>query len=213
MRPTITLAGVASGGSLSDGVYYVNVAPITYEGEQLASTEQTITLSGGGSAQRIRFSLSASHKDAAGNDNTFSYRIYVSQTSGATTLNKIVSAFVYDSNGTVTTPASNMVGSDYVYVDSLTPGADVPTHMRLDVPLVATGGIAPETVYLWDLDPIQGLGKIPYTNTGGSSFNGLVTTEDLAKVDDYLHFLVKSYCAMTPAYEATSAWIRGLRTA
>jgi len=211
MRPTITLAGVATGGGLSDDDYFIQIAPITYEGEQEASAEQTITLSGGGAAQRIRISLSDVHKDAKGVANVLAYKIYLSLATGTEKLLKIVSAFTYDSDGTIT--GDNGTGTNYIYIDSLIPGSDVPTHMQNDVPLVATGSIIPEIVYLWDLDPIQGLGKLPYTNTGGSQFQGLVTTEPLAKVDDYIQFLVKSYTAVADAFEATSAWHRGLRTA
>jgi hypothetical protein len=70
-----------------------------------------------------------------------------------------------------------------------------------------------EQIFLWDLDEFQGLGRLPYTNEGGSRFNGLVTIEDLAKTDDFLPFLIKSYCAVAPSFEATSSVYRGLKVA
>ena len=90
-------------------------------------------------------------------------------------------------------------------------GAEVATANQADVPLTATGGIAPETVFLWDMDEFQGMGRLPYTNQGGSQFNGLVTIEDLARTDDFLPFLIKSYCALADCYEATCSINRGLR--
>lgn len=214
MRPTVTLGQVATGGGLSDGTYYVQVAPITYEGEQLAKAESSIVVNGGGAAQYITIQLSAAHTDANGNNNCFAYKIYVSQTSGTETLNKIVPAFTYDSNNApvALTTAFNGDASNKIRITSLTPtAANVPTLMQNDVPLVSTGGISPEIINLWDIDPIQGLGKLPFTNTKGSAFKGLVTTEPLAKTDDFLQFLLKSYTALCPSFEATSYWSRGHR--
>ena len=212
MNATVTLAAEDTGvGSLSDGTYYVRLAPITYEGEQEAEDEQNITLSGGTATQRIRISLNRHHQDAAGNNIALAYKVYVGTASGACTLNSIISAFKYDSAGTPTD--SMLVSTDYGYISSTTPDTDVPTHMQSDVPLQATGGVRPETVYLWDLDPIQGLGKVPYTNTAGDQFNGLVTTKQLAEIDDYIQFLIKSYPAVADSFEGTSCWHRGLRIA
>lgn len=209
MNATITLADVVSGGSLSDGTYYVRIAPITYEGEQEASDEQSVVVNGGGSAQSIRISLNRHHQTNSVNS-ALAYKVYFGTVSGTTYLNTIISAYQYDSSGT---PTDDMlVGTNYGYIISATPGTDVPSHMQTDVPLQATGGVRPEVVYLWDLDPIQGLGKVPYVNTAGDQFNGLVTTKQLAEVDDYIQFLVKSYCALADSFEGTSAWHRGLRT-
>jgi len=209
MSPTITYAsGGTTGGSLSDDTYYFQIAPVTYEGEQLAKSEQSVTLSGGTATQRIKIDFDAVHKNASSVENAIAYRIYASTTSGSEVLIKQVSAFTYDSEGTIS--GDNGVDSS-IYVDTLTPASDIPAHMQLYVPLVATGGVSPESCYLWDLDPIQGLGKVPYTNTAGSEYKGLVTTEPLAKVDDYIQFLVKSYLSIANSFETTSFWHRGLR--
>jgi len=221
MRPTVTLAADAGGlgvGTMSNGTYYVQVAPITWEGEQLASTAQAVTLNAGTAYQRIKITLSAIHTNAAGDVNVYGYRVYVSaDAAGASAcfLKKIVTAYNYDSDGTVipvTTSFNGKTGYD-IYVTSTTAESSVTTAMSTDRPMNATGGIVPESIYLWDLDPIQGLGKFAYGNTGGSAFSGMVTVEELAKIEDYLHFLVKTYGALVPAYEATSAWIRGVRAA
>ena len=212
MRPTITLTAGADAGSLSDGQYFVRIAPMTYEGEQVASVEQSITLSGGTATQSIAVALSDIHKDATGAINCYSYKVYISQTTGTEKLRKSVSAYIYDAEGTPTGFNGVGVGNEII-IASLTAGADVPVNMQNDVPLDDHAGIMDEMIYLWDLDPIQGLGKLPYTNVAGDQFNGLVTTRPLAEVDDYIQFLVKSYCALTPAFEGTSVLVRGIRRA
>ncbi len=208
MIPTVTLAQESTGaGGLSDDTYYVQVAPITLEGEQLASTEQSVVVNAGGATQRIRISLDTYHTGA------LAYKIYMSAATVTETLKKIVPAVVYDSNFAPTTPSTptNGTGTNYIWIDSLTADTSVPVAARVDVPLVAIGGVAPEIMCLWDLDHIQGLGKLVYTNTAGSAFNGLVTTEPLAKTDDFLQFLTKTYAALADSFEATSVWHRGLR--
>jgi hypothetical protein len=213
MDPTIILAtGGTTGGSLVDDTYYFRIAPITYDGEQQASAEQNVTLSGGGSTQKIKITLSDIHKDAGGAINTYAYKIYAGLTSGTHTLLKIVPAYVYDAEGTPT-GYNGITGGNEIYITTMTPGADVPAHMAVDVPMDISAGVGDEIVALWDLDPIQGLGKLPFTNVAGDQFNGLVTTRPLAEVDDYIQFLVKSYAALTPAFESTSVWVRRIRSA
>jgi hypothetical protein len=63
------------------------------------------------------------------------------------------------------------------------------------------------------LDKYQGLGKVVYTNMGGDKFQGLVTLEPLAKDDDNIPFMLRSYMASIPSYEGTSALSKGWRTA
>lgn len=213
---TVTPAAVATGGGLSDDTYYIYVAPVTYEGEQEACTEVNVTLSAGTAVQRISLVLSAAHQSTIGSetfDSAIAYKIYMGTATGAAncTLIKMVSAFTYDSEGAPT--GDNMVGSNLVYISSTTPESSVPTHMQSDIPLIVSSGIWPESIVLWDMDPIQGLGKLPYTNTPGDRFDGLVVTKPLAETDDFINFLIKSYCALTPAFEATSYWIRNIRTA
>jgi hypothetical protein len=208
MSPTITLEGVTTGGSLSDGTYYVQIAPVTVQGEQLASTEQSITLSGGGAAQRIKITLSARHADA------LYYKVYMATTTLTETLKVIVPALLYASDGTLDLDTADFNGNsdNPFYISSATASAEVPSHMTSDVPFVTSNGIKPESIFLHDLDPIQGLGKFPYANimTGGV-YGGLITTEPLAKVDAYRQFMMYSHMALTPAYEASSYMIRGIR--
>jgi len=197
---TVTATPATSGGNLADADYYFKVAPITYNGEELASAEATATVSGGSGAGKVTLTFTA-HTGA------LYYKVYMSTTSGATKLRRIFSAFTYDSAGTITGNNTSLE------ITATTAGSEVPSHMQSDNPLVATGGIPPETIFFWDLDKYQGLGKYAYTNTAGSKFNGLVTINPLAITDDDIPFLVKTYGASVPAFEKTSGMIRGLRVA
>jgi len=226
-RPKSTMGAVTPttatiGGTIADGlVTYIRVSAVTRDGEQLACDE--ITSTAGSSANTNTVILTFTPVTGA-----FRYKVYVGSESGALTLSRIVPAFTYDSNGTITSSDTDAVGTaGYTTVTSNSSGnvnvitllntpttadaATVPTLLQSDVPLVATDGIAPEYVFFWDLDEYQGLGRLPYTNEGGSRFNGLVTIEDLAKTDDFLPFMIKTYAALADSFEATSGIIRGLR--
>jgi hypothetical protein len=114
-----------------------------------------------------------------------------------------------------TTNAANNTTTVSFLSDPLVIPADgrVTAAMALDHPPTPTGGVPQESVWLIDLDEFQGLGRLPYTNEGGSRFNGLVTLQDLAISDDFLPFLIKSYCAVADSFEGTSCLTRGLRIA
>ena len=203
---TVTATPATSGGSLADDTYYFSVAPVTYKGEQLASAEVNAVVSGGGGAGKVTLSFT---KFSGSNNDALSYRVYGGTTTGLSnhTLLKVSPAFTYDGTGTITGDVTSIV------ITSLTPGSDCTTAMQADIPLQAVGGINEELVYLIDLDKYQGIGKMPYTNTAGSRFGGLVTINPLAITDDDIPFLIKSYCAIADAFEATSVVQRGLRTA
>lgn len=219
MRPTTTMgtvsSAVAGSGSGLGGaatVYY-RVSAVTWGGEQLASAEISQALS---TADTQTLSWTA----VAG---ALYYKVYTSTTSGALTLKKVIPGFVYDSAGTITAATisfrltTNPAVADFT-VDQLNAATgptltNTVTGRTADVPLIATGGVPMENVFFWDLDEYQGLGKYAYTNSAGSRFNGLVTLEPLAKTDDNLPFLVKTYAALIDSWEATSYQYRGLRTA
>lgn len=200
---TITLGQAASGGSLSNGTYYVRVAAVTAFGEQQASAETSITVNGGGSAQRITVSFTAV-------SGAIGYKVYASATSGLTNT-KLVdwqAANTYDGNGTVTAG-----GTTSFSILSMTPTTNITTAQQADMPLTAVGGINGEIVVLHDLDKYQGLGKFPYTNAGGNRVDGVVSIKPLAETDDFLPFLCKTYGALCPSFEATSVISRGWRVA
>ena len=203
LRPTSTMTAVSlseGAGTIAAAAWYFRVAPVTVLGEQLASAEATITTSGGSSSIALTWTAFSG---------AIKYRIYAGSASGATFLVREISAFTYDGNGTIT---GVVTGTTFTSTPT-TPNGTVTAAKALDRPLVATGGVAPESVILWDLDDFQGMGKFAYTNQGGSKFNGLVTVDPLAITDDNVPFMIKTYGALVPAFEATSAITRNLRVA
>lgn len=200
-RPTgskMTLSVTAVTGSGFSANHYFRIAPVTWDGEQIASDEQTLTVSSGTKDAKL---------DWTAYTGALFYKIYAGSTSGALKLIRVLPAFTYDSDGTITGNVTT------VTLSSGSAGSEVTSAMADDVPLVITNSIPMETVFLWDLDKYQGLGKFPYTNSGGSKMNGLVTIQPLAQTDDDIPFLIKTYGALCPAFEATSVVYRGLRVA
>ncbi|MBD3278026.1 MAG: hypothetical protein GF388_06990 [Candidatus Aegiribacteria sp.] len=196
---SITLADSGSGGAITDATYYFRVSYVGWNGESLASAENSISTT---NADDITVSWSAE-------TGAMFYKIYCATSSGSEKLVRVISAFNYDASGTISSDVT-----EYVFTSDPDSSDDsVTTAMESDVPLVSTGGVPPEYLMLWDLDKYQGLGKFPYTNAGGSRFRGLVTAEDLAKTDDFLPFLIKTYGALCPSFEETSVVWRGYRVA
>jgi hypothetical protein len=217
----VTATFANSGGTVADGAYYFRVAYVDWSGESEASDEATVTCSGGaGNAHVVTLAWTAV-------DGAMFYKVYAAiTTSGAEKLVAVLPAGTYLADGT---PAANVTGcaistapatrNPTVTLSATSgvttgPTLSVPTAtMALDVPYVANAGVVPETVILWDLDKYQGLGKFPYTNQGGSRFNGMVTMELLARTDDNIPFLIKSYGGLCPSFDLTSVIHRGLRVA
>lgn len=196
----VSAAHAGAGAAIPDDTRYFRVAPVTWDGEQEASPEVSDTSS---SSDTITLSWTAF-------TGALFYKIYAGDTTGQLTLVKVISAFTYDGNGTISASTTSVVFTS----EPLTPDStSVTTAMQADRPLIAKGGIRPEVVYLWDLHPHQGLGKVPYTNKDGSRLDGIATILPLAKIDDTSDFLIKSYLAIADSFEATSAMIRGLRVA
>lgn len=200
---TVTAATAATGGALSDGTYFFRVAAITPEGESMASAQVSITISAGTATQTITLSFTAI-------TNAGSYKVYGATTTGGLSNTKLidwVAAATYDSAGTITGAAASIV------LTTMTPSTVriSASHVN-DLPLTASGGVNSEVIMLVDLDRIQGLGKFAYTNSGGRA-NGVVSVEQLAKTDDYVPFLIKTYGAIVPSFEATSVISRGWRVA
>lgn len=208
---TLTKQAAPAGGAMSDDTYYVYVAPVTLEGEQAPAAEGNVTLDAGTGVQGIKVDLDIVHTTNSV-ESPIAYKIYLGTATGAANckLVKMVSAFTYDSEGA---PDGDNGVDESIYILSASADSSVPTHMQDDIPLVASGGYYPQSIVLWDLDPIQGLGKLPFTNRAGDRFEGLVTTKPLAETDDFINFLTKSYCALCDSYEATSYWLRNIRVA
>lgn len=187
-----------TGGSVPANTYYFYVSHVSYNGEQLASDPIAVTTTGATSVINLTWTAEA---------NALQYRIYCGLSAADATLVKVISAFTYDGAGTIT---GDVVGHTFT-TNPTVASSEVIGTASLDKPYVVTGGVPPESVWLWDLDKIQGLGKFAYTNTAGSKFNGLVTVEELAKTDDELPFLIKTYGALVPSFGDSSYVTRGLR--
>jgi len=197
----VVASHAGGGGTIADDQRFFQVAPITWDGEQIASAEVNDTTATS-DTQTLTWSAYAG---------ALFYKIYASTATGTETLVKIISASTYDGNGTIT---GAVTSTTWTGTEPVTPeAASAPTFMQNDVPLNYTGGIPCEVIFLWDLDPFQGLGKVAYTNKGGNRLDALAEIIPLAKVDDHDDFLIKSYLALVDAWEATSAMHRGLRTA
>lgn len=211
---TVTLDATGK-GSIPAGDYFFQVSAITLDGETIASEEVTATF-GANKSAKLQWTAV---------ENASYYKIYCSKSTGTEKLVAVIPANTYDGTGTyvsdvtgveittdpsVKNPTLKLVATGSFVDPNIT--ASVTDAMANDVPIVTTGGVAPETVMLWDLDKYQGLGKVPYTNVGGDKFGGLVTMTPLAITDDNIPFMVKSYLALCDAFEATSFMHRGLRT-
>lgn len=196
---TVTAGHAGAGGAIDDDEWFFQVAPVTWDGEQRACTELSDTTS---SSDTLTLSFSA-------HTNAIYYKVYVGTATGALVLKHIVSAFTYDANGTITGNTTSIVFS----ANPTTAGSEVPTHMQTDVPLNGTALNPMETIFFWDLDEYQGMGKLAYTNSAGSRYEGLATVEPLAKTDDNNPFLIKSYPALVDSFEATCGLMRGYKTA
>jgi hypothetical protein len=194
------------GGTIPNATRYFQVAPVTWDGEQIASPETSDTTSSS-DVQTLTFNTYP---------NALFYKIYESETTGIETLKKIVSAFTYNGNGTILTGAVPGVPFTVTWTGVNPTTRDVlstTTAQATDTPFNYTASIPPETIFLWDLDPYQGMGKVAYTNEDGNRLDGLATIIPLAKTDDTDDFLVKAYATLVGTFEPTCGMIRGLRVA
>lgn len=198
---TVTAAsGGTTGGSLSNGTYYFRVAAITQDGEQMASAESSVTLSGGTATQKITLSFTAV-------SGAISYKVYYSATTGLTGMTLIdqQAARAYDGSGTPGAASTSLT----VLAVSATSAV---SGMTSDKPLTTVSSVNPETVWLIDFDKYQGLGKFPINNPGGRE-GGIISIEPLAKTDAFMQFLLYTHGAIAPSFEATSVLSRGWRVA
>jgi hypothetical protein len=195
---TVATASAGAGGAITNDEYFFAVSAVTWDGEQGASAIVSETTTG---ADTITLSWTAV-------EGALFYKIYSGLTTGQGTmpLVRVISAFQYDGNGTITGDTTS-----YVFTADPAPDDSVPSHMQGDLFLDWNSGKPEEVLFFWDLDEFQGLGKMAYTNSGGSRFRNLIGVEPLAKTDDNEPFLLKSYAALIPSFEATSGLIRGIK--
>lgn len=209
MAASSVLTTSVTGGSLSDGVYYIAVQPVTLNGDGIAETvatpEQTITLSGGGSVQVIHVAITPPTSMQA-----LQYKVFASQTTGTETLVDIQPAFTYDSDGTPTGAVSTFEFKSLTPTNAVKETSNTTWDQSADKPNHAVSSVNAETVMLIDLDKYQGMGKLPFTHSTGNRVDGVVSIKPLAETDDFVPFLVKTYGAVCPSFEATSAITMGL---
>lgn len=222
---TVSLAVSGAGSGLGGAATaYVMVSYISWNGEEMASAEASLALS---TADTLTISWATPTAAVP-----FLYKIYIANATNTELLKLIIPARLYDTTGTPQDAVTSVQVSSNPFtanptvsqinataVGSAAAGGgvvptitvSVPTSMQNDVPLKATGGVPMENVFFWDLDEIQGMGRFAFTNTEGSRFRGLATMEPLAKTDDNLPFMIKTYGTLIDAFEATCAQNRGLR--
>jgi hypothetical protein len=212
---TITTATGTAAGTVPGGTFYIALAPVTIDGEQMIGDVTTAT--GGGS-------IDVTFTPYPG---VYNYKIYAGTTDIDLHLIGVVPAQTYDLAGTPVSEVAGFTITDpfdtaplpkllLIAPDGVLDGINTPTvsvkHFN-DVPIdnaTHTPGVdTPQNIMLLDLDKYQGLGKLPYTNTGGDRFNGLVTVVPMALTDDFISFLIRSYCALCPSFEMTSIVSRG----
>lgn len=222
---SVTPTTAGSGGTIPDSTtYYFKVAAVTLNGEELAYATSRATGAPGTGINTITLSWT-------GSNDVLRYKIYCSTTQHNEVLVAVIPGHVYDSNGSLYltaggvpiptsgvtfTTAPDTYNPTFTYTDGTYTGSGITASVNLwqtrDNALEQeTGHAVPEVIFLWDLDPVQGLGKLVYTNQGGSNFDGLITTTPLAQTDDFLPFLIKSYLTLTPAADMTSILHRGIR--
>jgi hypothetical protein len=204
LMPKPKMTGVTGTGSGS----FARVSSVSWDGESEAS--DGVSCSSGLTWTPV-------------NDALF-YKIYAGATEGECKLVAVIPAATYDGVGT---PAADVAGITVTgditqpnpAITLVAPAGiltgvsnSVTTETAQDIPKVASGGVVPEDIILWDLDKTQGLGKVPYTNSAGDRFQGLVTITPLAVTDDNVPFMIKSYLTLCPSFEATSVMSKGWRT-
>ncbi|TGL39640.1 hypothetical protein EHQ53_14050 [Leptospira langatensis] len=196
MGTVTATSGGTTGGSFSDGTYYFRVAALTTEGEQMASAQSSVTLSGGTSTQKITLSFTAVA-------NALSYKVYYGSTTGLQNSKLIdwVPAYAYDGNGTVGAAITSISVLSSVATSKV-------TGLSNDLPLTPSANANAEIIMLVDFDKYQGMGKFAYNNPGGRE-GGIISTKPLYNNDAGEIFLVYTHGALVNSFDATSVISRG----
>lgn len=96
---SVGVTSTGTGGALANGTYYVRVSAYTANGESTPTAESSITLSGGGSAQKIAVSWTA----PASGPTPSGYRVYIGTVSGYTTAQGTSATTTYNQTASLTT--------------------------------------------------------------------------------------------------------------
>lgn len=200
---TVATATATSGGTIAADEYFFYVAPVTRNGEELASTVASQVTTGTTSTITLTWTAI---------EDAYYYKIYVGTTTGPFNASptRIISAKTYDSAGT---PTGDVTGYTFTSPPTTRDTTVTASQNTNDHPYAQVGGVSPEAIILWDLDKYQGLGKFAYTNDEGGRFDGLVTMHNLAITDAFIPFLIRTIGALVPSWEATSVMRRGVRVA
>ena len=191
---TITLAGSDPGtGTMSNDTYYYKVAPVTVEGEQLASAEANVTLSGGTATQIVTITVTAfqfSDTNSAYSDALY-YKVYRGTASSGEVLVATVPALVYNANGTVGSADTTLIDT------GLTQTRGGISSSVTDTELLGSTTAPEECVFLVNTDPDNGA-QLPASTQKGQavSENDLVGLKKIGATTDSEPFLVRSYVAL-----------------
>lgn len=190
-----TSVAAAAGGALPDGVYYYRVAAVTSEGETIANTSDTATCGAGNNTIDLTW---PAYTDAL---NYKIFRSAVGGSAGDETLLDTIAARTYDADGNVT-------GSVTTYSDATASTADGVTKPLSE----AVAGNPDESIMLLDFTKNKGL-EMVYTNENANQVNNLVTFMELARTEDKMEYLLKSYLALILRNENLGIRARNVRKA
>jgi len=191
---TITLAGSDPGtGSMTDDTYYYKVAPVTVEGEQLASAEAWVTLVGATATQIVTITVTAfqfGNTNALFSDALY-YKIYRGTATGGEVLVATVPALVYNAAGTVGSASTTLIDT------GLTQTRGGISSSITDTELLGSVTAPEECVFLVNADPENGA-QIPASTQKGQavSADDLIGLKKLGATADHEQFLVRSYCTL-----------------
>jgi len=192
--PAVTVAADGTTtGHLTDDEYFYQIASITINGEQIAGTVDSATLSGSGSTQNMDLTWT-------GDATAMLYAIYRGLTTGPDNLEliDIIAAKTYDGDGAVT-------GNVEAY-DDMT--ALLATHTTVK-PMAA----AEETIFLANLSKRHGLSRPILNPTLGEAMDMLVKFAPIPVATDSYAFRLKSYHAVQVPWGQSCAVARRAKLA
>ncbi|TGK36226.1 hypothetical protein [Leptospira andrefontaineae] len=211
---SIILSQAATGGSLANATYYFKVTKImrkldvtgNFTGQSMASAPANIVVNGGGSAQKVTIQF-------AQDKNAIWYRVYACTTGVAADyrLVGVYAARTYNADGDPTGYVTSIDVKTITSDSSGIPSQGVYGKMKDDLPPVADAGVNSESVLLWDLDDLQGMGGFKYLDESPSLETGFTTVKQIQEQGDYVEAMLYSYGTPTMRFEQSSVIINGLK--
>lgn len=204
---TVSTNVVLSGGSIPDGTYYFRITPITYWGEQLSSTEQTVVVAGGGGSASIE--ITPNTDDTERNRFIYEYLIYSGDTSGDLLLTAVIPNFKYDANNGIEDYLEDIV----ITYDPTVQQTSVPDNWKDMRPLVQeTDHDVPESIICIDFDTVDGAGMVLTTTREGTEVENMVGLKRLAEEGNFERYLLYAFFVLVVKDTRAMKIIRGLRT-